>query len=375
MTRPTQAQWPSVPLGNLCEISIGKTPARANGAYWGEGHPWLSIKDMNQGRDLSVTAEQITDKAVNETGIRLVPKDTLVMSFKLSVGKLGFTRVPMFTNEAIAALKIRDENILDPYYLYHALNNMNLLSSADRAAMGATLNKEKLKRLLIELPPQKEQKRIAAILDKADSLRRKRQQAIQLADQFLRAVFLDMFGDPVTNPKGLPKRALGELIKVTSGRGLTAKQMDSSGGYAVYGGNGINGWHSEYLFEEPQIAIGRVGVYCGAIHITQPKSWITDNALYVKEYKAEMNRDYLADSLRIANLNQHAGQAAQPLISGGRIYPVEILVPSIDQQARYADVKSRFLKTTKLREQSNNRLECLFSSLQNAIFSSGSQIG
>ena len=70
----------------------------------------------------------------------------------------------------------------------------------------------------IALPRFEEQKRIAAILDKADSLRRKRAQAIALADDFLRATFLDMFGDPVTNPKGWPVKPLGTLIeKIKSG--------------------------------------------------------------------------------------------------------------------------------------------------------------
>ena len=69
----------------------------------------------------------------------------------------------------------------------------------------------------IPLPPLEEQKRIAAILDKADSIHRKRQQAIKLADEFLRAVFLDMFGDPVTNPKGFPTKKLSEFTTITTG--------------------------------------------------------------------------------------------------------------------------------------------------------------
>ncbi|WP_425375596.1 restriction endonuclease subunit S [Pseudomonas aeruginosa] len=74
-----------------------------------------------------------------------------------------------------------------------------------------------LKSWEIPLPPLPEQKRIAAILDKADSIRRKRQQAIQLADDFLRSVFLDMFGDPVTNPKGWPLKRFGEVGTWSSG--------------------------------------------------------------------------------------------------------------------------------------------------------------
>lgn len=194
--------WPMVKLDELCEINIGKTPSRAANQYWGLGFPWLSIADMNQGRYISHTKEQITELAVAETNIRLVPAGTVLFSFKLSIGKIGLTQIPMYTNEAIAALPIKDESKLCKEYLVYALAMMNFGKSADRAVMGATLNKKKLAELALPVPPLAEQKRIAAILDKADAIRSKRQQAIQLADDFLRAVFLEMFGDPVMNPKG-----------------------------------------------------------------------------------------------------------------------------------------------------------------------------
>lgn len=78
-------------------------------------------------------------------------------------------------------------------------------------ATRASLNISTLRDLKIPLPPLAEQKRIAAILDKADAIRQKRKQAIELADEFLRSVFLEMFGDPVTNPKGFPIKVLSEL--------------------------------------------------------------------------------------------------------------------------------------------------------------------
>ena len=91
------------------------------------------------------------------------------------------------------------------------------------------------------------------------------------------------------------------------------------------------------MFEEPQLVIGRVGVYCGAVHVTAPKSWVTDNALFVREYKKPINRRYLEWALRFANLNQYAGRAAQPLISGGRIYPIEIVLPPEQKQSAFSD--------------------------------------
>lgn len=228
----------------------------------------------------------------------------------------------------------------DLKWLSYALK-ASRIKDLNKSAAVPGLNRNDAYRLPVALPPLDDQRRIATVLDKADELRQKRKRGIALIDSLTQSIFLEMFGDPVGNPYGLAKGSLGDLIKVKSGDGLTASQMDSSGSHLVYGGNGPNGRHSTYMFEEPKIAIGRVGAYCGAVHITQPQSWITDNALYVAEFKRPLNVTYLAWALRIADLNQLAGRAAQPLISGGRIYPVEILLPPSSSQDAFDRVVQR----------------------------------
>ena len=205
-------------LKDICTIQIGKTPSRHESDYWRDGtHAWLSIADMNQGRYLNNTKEYITDLGVKASNIKLIPKNTLVLSYKLSIGKVGITQKPMYSNEAIASLTELDSQV-DINYLYWALQHIDLLENADRAAMGKTLNKAKLSEVKIPLPPLAEQRRIASILDQADELRQKRQQAIEKLDQLLQATFIDMFGDPVDNLKELETVALLDLCKkVTDG--------------------------------------------------------------------------------------------------------------------------------------------------------------
>ncbi|MDU3173928.1 MAG: restriction endonuclease subunit S [Corynebacterium striatum] len=162
--------WPMVRLGDVCEISIGKTPARKNPEYWGEGYPWLSIRDMNQGRSLSDTAEQITDLAVRETSPRLCEPGTVLFSFKLSIGKVGIAQIPLYTNEAIAAFVPLEPETLLNEYLFHALQYFGTNLEGQRAVMGQTLNKASLSQITIPLPPLDEQRRIAAILDEVGAL-------------------------------------------------------------------------------------------------------------------------------------------------------------------------------------------------------------
>ncbi|ENM3877476.1 restriction endonuclease subunit S [Vibrio cholerae] len=104
------------------------------------------------------------------------------------------------------------------FYKYALQAQLELLKSSSKGTNTKYITMEILDRTLLPVPEPAEQKRIAAILDKADAIRRKRQQAIQLADDFLRAVFLEMFGDPVTNPKGWEVKPLKDLAhKIGSG--------------------------------------------------------------------------------------------------------------------------------------------------------------
>jgi type I restriction enzyme M protein len=119
---------------------------------------------------------------------------------------------------------------------------------------------------------------------------------------------------------------LRDVLKLTSGRFLSQKQM-VQGKYPVYGGNGINGYHNEYFIKDPVLLIGRVGAYCGAVHITQPNSWITDNGLYAVEYLKEVNQTFLALILQSINLNQYAKVGGQPSLSQSSIYEICIPLP------------------------------------------------
>lgn len=125
--------------------------------------------------------------------------------------------------------------------------------------------------------------------------------------------------------------SLEDVFKLSSGKGLTQQNI-IKGPYPVYGGNGINGYHNEYFIENPVIVIGRVGAYCGAVQITQPKSWVTDNGLYVTDYLIEINQKYLSYLLSKLELNQFAKVGGQPSISQSTIYERKIPLPPITIQ-------------------------------------------
>ena len=202
----------TVSLQQICDIQIGKTPSRSVPEYWGGELPWVTISDFAVGRIITTTKERITRVGAAKSGSKQIPRGTLLLSFKLSLGKRTFSGCDLFTNEAIAALHVLDYDVADRDYLYWALGSIDYDRLVDRAAKGKTLNKAKLKILQIPLPLLAEQKRIAGILDAADALRAKRREALAQLDTLLQATFLDMFGDPVTNSMGWEEEHLPNLV-------------------------------------------------------------------------------------------------------------------------------------------------------------------
>ena len=120
-------------------------------------------------------------------------------------------------------------------------------------------------------------------------------------------------------PEGWVKCRLNDIIKISSGDGLTSKQMANDGSIPVFGGNGITGYHDQFNVSQPTIVIGRVGFYCGSVHITPSKAWVTDNAFVTSFSHVNIHLDFLAWLLKATNLNEHDNATAQPVISGRKL--------------------------------------------------------
>ncbi len=156
-------EWEVKRLGEISEISMGRTPPRQNQALWGRGYTWLSIADL-QSKVVSESKEEITALAASTMSI--IPRGTLLMSFKLSIGRLSFAGLDLFTNEAICGFSNLQAN---PEFLYYALSRTDFSLYGKQAVKGYTLNKESLKLVEVRLPSPAEQCAIAAVLSDMDA--------------------------------------------------------------------------------------------------------------------------------------------------------------------------------------------------------------
>ena len=175
---------------------MGKTPSRDNVDYWNtNGYKWISIGDLSTTEMyISNTKEHLSEKAVQESRIKLIPRNTVVMSFKLSIGKTAITAEDMYSNEAIMAF--HDKHVVDmlPKYIFYLFKYRDWDKGSNKAVMGKTLNKATLSEIEIELCSLEKQKEIVKVLDKIMGSLAGRKSELLLLDDFIKARFVEMFG-------------------------------------------------------------------------------------------------------------------------------------------------------------------------------------
>lgn len=211
VTTKQSKMWKTIPLGDLCYIKGGGTPSKKILDYYAGEIPWVTVKDFTA-PIIYDTQDHITEKAITESATNLIPSGTVLVVTRVGLGKVAITGRGMAINQDVKALFPR-EQLLSEYLFWFLVSKA---SDIEQMGVGATVKGiilSQLKGLTVPVPPVEEQRRIVDILKRVDGIRRLRNQAQDTARQLIPALFIDMFGDPVTNPKGWPVLTIGEVIE------------------------------------------------------------------------------------------------------------------------------------------------------------------
>ena len=383
-------------LGALCDVSIGRTPRRNQSRYWGGPHPWATIRDLND-RTLKDTEQGITDAALDEVMPKPVKPKTLLFSFKLSIGKMAFAGRTMHHNEAIAALPIRDPNVLDREYLFYALKARTHAKDANHAVLGKVLNKRKVEEIQIPLPPLEEQTRIVGILNRAAKIKRLRAQAAERLREFVPALFVKMFGDPVENPMGWAVRVLEEIC-ISARYGTSKKASEHVGGIPILrmGNVTYDGYldcdsknlkyaelkdseiekyalHSgDILFNRTNSKdlVGKTGIWDGRFEAVPASYFIrlrVDQAVIHPTYLwAYMNSSAVKRRL----FEMARGAIGQANINAKELKSMPLPVPPLALQLRYVEICEAMKSTTKVTQYASRTSSSLAASLLSCLLQS-----
>lgn len=386
--------WPLVKLMDLVvSMHQGINTAADKVVYsTGKGTPIIQSKHFTSGRlsleNTKLLNDTDTDKykekyTINEGDVLLSNIGTVGKSIVVEPNNCFMFAWNVFR------IKVDSTKLFNKYLNYY-FKHLDSISYYERLFTGGTvkfINKKNIGEIQIPLPPLDEQKRIAAILDKADAIRRKRQQAIQLADDFLRSVFLDMFGDPITNSKGWDIKKLNEVGILDRGKSKHRPRNDpkllggehpliqtgdvaKSGGYitsysATYSDFGLaqsRKWKAGTLCITIAANIAKTGILTFEACFPDSVVGFKPNQLVTTEYV----QTWLSFLQKILEAN--APESAQKNINLAILRDLDIPLPPIEQQVRFTNTVEKINEINRKFNNSNKLKGGGFNSLSQKAF-------
>ena len=379
-------------VSDAFDLRMGKTPSRKNPAYWRDGgHDWVSIADLGSfGKYVGVTKERINDLAISESGIKPAPANTVLMSFKLSLGKTSITTEPVYTNEAIMAFVDKGVYPVDASFMYHQCRAKDWTAGTNTAVMGKTLNKKTLGQAYVHLPALEVQKMIAARLDFIDEQIRASKSSADKLEHLVKSRFVEMFGDPTNNEFDFPVEKLGGLGLLERGkskhrpRNAPELRGGPNGPYPlIQTGDIANAGTYLATYEDTYTELGLLqsriwpkGTLCITIAANIAKTSILaidacfpDSVVgFTTNGKVPNLFMHYWFSFFQSILEKQAPQAAQKNINLRILQNLDVIAPPLALQREFADFVAQVDKSRFIAQQQIEKLQMLYDSLAQDYF-------
>lgn len=395
--------YPNLKLSDFCITSSGGTPSRAKSDKYYDGGtvPWVKSGELRESL-ITTSSERITPLALKESSAKLVPKGAILLAmYGATVGRLGILGIEAATNQAVCSI-IPDPKIADTGYLYRVLRSRvpSLVSQASGGAQ-PNISQGLIRQIQIPLPSLEEQRRIAAILDQAEELRAKRLAAIALLDQLPQAIFLDMFGDPVSNQKDWPVADLASLARQKPNNGIFRKNPDyllpNEGGTPVvwveelFRPHPIDTTHSrkvvpteaeviKYGLEFGDLLFCRSslkldGIAFSNVYLGENKSALFEcHLIRISPDLTCVNSLFLNEQLRLPSMRERikarAKTATMTTIDQAGLGATIVAIPPVNLQNLFAERLLTIQRAKATHLSALAELDALFASIQTSVFSS-----
>ena len=353
-------------LEDIFDLQMGKTPSRNNPGYWNsKDNKWISIADLSKcGKYIENTKEYLSDLAVEESGISCIPENTVVMSFKLSIGKTAITPEPMFSNEAI--MSFRDKKIIEilPDYIYYMFSGKDWDEGTNKAVMGKTLNKATLSKIKVNIPNVEEQKSVVEVLDKVSKLIANRKTELEKLDELIKSRFIELF-----DGKGYPTLKWNEVFNTTTGK-LDSNAMVENGEYPFFTCAKEVFRIDKYAFDQEALllagnnAAGQYDVkyYKGKFNAYQ-RTYVLG---LKKDWSYQLFRYQLEDKL--VYLQQQSLGGLTKYLTLKILGELEFIVPPMDRQNEFATFVEQTDKSKLVVQKALDEAQLLFDSLMQKYF-------
>ena len=387
--------WTWRPLGELFEIGAGKTMSAAarNGP---DKTPFLRTSNVFWDQiDLSTVDEMAIPE--HELSKKLLQPGDLLVCEGGEIGRAaiwnGEVKIMSFQNH-LHRLRPIVEGVEPHFYVYFlqsAFTQLGIFEGAGNKTTIPNLSRGRLAELEVPQPEIDEQLAIVATLSRIREAIKIQEQSVALAQDLKRTTMYMLFTRGLKNepqketeigpmPESWELIPCDQIFKLTSGKKRPSNLSDLPNNekpFPVLGGNGVMGFADKWYLDDPKIlVIGRVGEYCGAVHIASGKTWITDNALYVKEWHNEdADLEFVGAFLSHFDLNRFKRLSGQPLITQGMINEHSIPLPETIEQREIVTILDTIDRKIDLHQRKRAVLDDLFKALLHKLMTGESRVG
>ena len=218
-------------LGDICTVVSGSTPKSVVQEYWDGDVKWITPAELDDDSYIiSDSVRHITTLGVTKTGLKPFPAGTVILSSRAPIGKTAIAGCEMYCNQGFKNLIC--SNNIDSKYLYFFLSSKrDYLNSLGRGATFKEISKTIVENIEIPLPEMAEQKAISTRFENLMKLIQLRKTELEKLDQLVKSRFIELFGDPVSNPKDWNVEALGKRCRIITGNTPPRSEPDNYGEY------------------------------------------------------------------------------------------------------------------------------------------------
>lgn len=330
-------------LRDICRFQSGGTPSRGTPAYFNGNVPWITTVALNGDViDGNQAIEWITGEAIAKSAAKIVPPHSVMVGTRVGIGKVAINSVPMSTSQDIISLIGIDENKWDKKFICHLITaNKEHLTSQARGATIKGIKIEAIADLVLPEISLTEQARISEVIGKVDALMHMHQQMAMNLEQLIKSRFIELFGDPETNPKGWTRQRLDQICENLDSRRVPITSTNrKAGNYPYYGASGIVDYVKDYIFDEDILLISEDGA--NLVMRSTPiafsvsgKVWVNNHA-HVVRFESKATQKYIEICFALTDISGSITGTAQPKLNQAKLNAMMFCVPPIELQEQFA---------------------------------------
>lgn len=338
-------EWKETSLGNIANIVGGGTPKTEIPEYWNGEINWYSPVEIGDRNYVYESKNKITQLGLKKSSAKILPIGTVLFTARAGIGNTAILKKEGATNQGFQSI-IPKEGVLDTYFIFSRTNELKRYGEIHGA--GSTfveISGKEMAKMPISVPVIKEQQKIGEFFSKLDrQIELEEQKLAKLEEQkkgYMQNIFSQKLRFKDENGDEYPEwksKKLKDIANVYQPQNLSQNNFQKKG-YPVYGANGVIGYYKDFNHSNMEIAVACRGNTCGRVNLTEPKSWITSNAMVVNIIdKMEMEFYFLYQYLRIINYSNVISGSGQPQITRKNMNSIELLVPNYIEQQKIGNL-------------------------------------